>query len=206
MLFTLCGICLLMLWCYLFDLNFILFWCYFSYFLFYSIEPHEAHMLQCRCNYVVTYWGTDEKVHRSEILLNLICTDVMVQKVHYIYLVKLIMVWILLCSCIYLVFSSGMVNRTSFQMCGNLYLPMFLFRVVDSDVYGFFDGPGHILTPLAMILKFSTDVVWPVMFWCSKIGDGAFKCSLYLSSKVLTDSPLYSSSHSVLAHLNQYMI
>ena len=62
-------------------------------------------------------------------LFNLICTDVMVQKVHYIYLVNLIMAEMLLCSCIYLVFSSGMVNRNLFQMCGRLYLPMFLFRV-----------------------------------------------------------------------------
>ena len=58
---------------------------------------------------------------------------------------------------------------------------------------------------LPIILMFSNDV-WPVTFWYSNIGDGAFKCSLYLSSKVLVDSPMYSSSHSVLPHLNQYMI
>ena len=29
---------------------------------------------------------------------------------------------------------------------------------------------------LPMILKVSTDV-WPVLFWCSKIGGGTFKCS-----------------------------
>ena len=51
---------------------------------------------------------------------------------------------------------------------------------------------------LPIILKFSTDVVWPVALICSNIGDGAFKCSLYLSLKVLADSPMYSSSHSVL--------
>ena len=58
---------------------------------------------------------------------------------------------------------------------------------------------------LPIILKFSTDVMWPVLFWCSCIGDGAFRCSLYLSSKVLDDSPMYSSSQSILSHLNQYM-
>ena len=44
-----------------------------------------------------------------------------------------------------------------------------------------------------MILKFFTDAVWPVLFWYSKMGDGAFKCSLYLSLKVLDDFPIYSS-------------
>ena len=31
--------------------------------------------------------------------------------------------------------------------------------------------------------------MWPVVFCCSKNGDGAFKCSLYCSSNVLADSP-----------------
>ena len=35
----------------------------------------------------------------------------------------------------------------------------------------------------------------------SKIGDGAFKCSLSLSPKVLSDSPIYSSSQSILPQL-----
>ena len=56
---------------------------------------------------------------------------------------------------------------------------------------------------LPMILKFATDVVWSVLLWCSKIGDGAFRCSLYFSPKVLDDSPIYSSSLSILLHLNQ---
>ena len=59
---------------------------------------------------------------------------------------------------------------------------------------------------LPIILKFSTDVVWPVALLCSNIGDGAFKCSLYLSLKVLADSLMYSSSHSVLPHLYQYIM
>ena len=110
--------------------------------------------------------------------------------------------------CTYLVFSSGMANRTLFQMCGRLYLPMFLFRVgLLPLMYMACLMALAILWPsLAMILKFSTIVMWPVMFWCSKIGDGTFKCSLYLSSKVLADSPIYSSSHFVLSHLNQYIM
>ena len=59
---------------------------------------------------------------------------------------------------------------------------------------------------LPMILKFSTDVLWPVMLSCSYIGDGAFKCPFNLSSEVLADTPTYSSSHSVLPHLYQYII
>ena len=58
---------------------------------------------------------------------------------------------------------------------------------------------------LPIILKFSTDVVWPVLFWCSYIGIGAFNCSLYLSPKVLAGSPIYSSSQSMLSCLNQYI-
>ena len=40
---------------------------------------------------------------------------------------------------------------------------------------------------------------------CSYIGNGAYWCSLNLSSKVLEDSPVYSSSHSTLSHLYLYM-
>ena len=47
---------------------------------------------------------------------------------------------------------------------------------------------------MPMILKFSTGVVWPVLLWCSKIGDYALKCFLYLSANILDDSPMYSSS------------
>ena len=36
------------------------------------------------------------------------------------------------------------------------------------------------------------------------MAEGAFRCSLYHSSKVLADSSIYSSSHLVLPHLNQY--
>ena len=51
---------------------------------------------------------------------------------------------------------------------------------------------------LPTILKFSSEVVWPVMLQWSYIGEGCFRCSLNLSPKVLDDSPIYSSSHSTL--------
>ena len=43
------------------------------------------------------------------------------------------------------------------------------------------------------------------MLTWSCIDEGAFRCSLNLSPKFLTDSPVYSSSHSTLLHLNLYM-
>ena len=92
--------------------------------------------------------------------------------------------------CDYLVFSSGMANRTLFQMCGRLYLPMFLLRVgLLTLMYMASLMALSIFWPsLSMILKFSSVVLWPVMFSCSKMGDGIFRCSLYLSLKVLADS------------------
>ena len=101
-----------------------------------------------------------------------------------------------------------MANRSLFQMCGRLYLPIFLLRAgLLTLIYIASLMALAILWPsLPMILKFYTVGMWPVIFWCSKIGDGAFKCSLYLPSKVLADSPMYSSSHSVLPQLNQYIM
>ena len=65
-------------------------------------------------------------------------------------------------------------------------------RVAYSDVNGFFDGSGHTTS----IPSYTFDVFhWcckPVVLLCSNIGGGAFRCSLYLSSKVLADSPMYS--------------
>ena len=58
---------------------------------------------------------------------------------------------------------------------------------------------------LANMLKSSTDTVWPEMVKWSWIGEGDFWCSLYLSPKVLADSPMYSSSHSTLLHLKLYI-
>ena len=82
--------------------------------------------------------------------------------------------------------------KNSIQMCGRLYFPTFLFRVgLFTLMYMASLIALAILCPfLLMILKFSTDIAWSVLFWCSKIGDGVCKCSLYLSSKVVDDSPI----------------
>ena len=44
-------------------------------------------------------------------------------------LVNIIKAHVIVIKCTYLVFSSGMANRTLFQMYGRLYLSMFLLRV-----------------------------------------------------------------------------
>ena len=105
------------------------------------------------------------------------CTDVTVQN-HY-----------------WFIFSSGMDCNNPSHRCGRLYFPIFLFNVgLFTLMYmASFIALAILWSSLPIILKFSTDVMWPVLFWCSCMGDGAFMCSLYLSSDVLDDSPIYSS-------------
>ena len=117
------------------------------------------------------------------------CTDVTVQN-HY-----------------WFIFSSGIDCNNPSHRCGRLYFPIFLFNVgLFTLMYmASFIALAILWSSLPIILKFSTDVMWPVLFWCSYMGDGAFRCSLYLSSNVLDDSPIYSSLQSILSHLNQYI-
>ena len=58
---------------------------------------------------------------------------------------------------------------------------------------------------LSTIVKHSGLTGWPVelLWWCT--GDGALRCSLSLSPKVLLDSPIYSSGQLMCGHLNLYM-
>ena len=102
------------------------------------------------------------------------------------------------CWCTY-AYGMEMENRFLSQICGRLYFPIFLFRVelftlmyIDSLIV-----LARLFSSLAMILKLFNVVTWPLLFWCRNIGEGAFKCSLYLSPKVLPDSPIYSSSQSI---------
>ena len=101
------------------------------------------------------------------------------------------------------ILSSGMEYKTLSQICGSLYLPIFLFRVaLLTFIYkASFMTLAMLCPSLFMIWKVST--VQSV--WCSNIGEGALKCYLYLSPNVLDNYPMYSSSHSVLSHLNLYM-
>ena len=77
-------------------------------------------------------------------------------------------------------------------------------RVVDSHVYCFFIALAILCPSLPIIWKFST-AVWPVVFWCSKIGK-MHSNVLYISPNVLADSPYTFTITISLAKLNQYMI
>ena len=104
----------------------------------------------------------------------------------------------------YFSFSSEVLNRTSSHMWGRWYLPMFLLR--DGLLTLIYNASLIVLlrfwSSLPTILKLSIVTWWPLMLLWSKIGEGAFWCSLNLSAKVLEDSPMYSSSQSTLPHLN----
>ena len=93
------------------------------------------------------------------------------------------------------IFSSGIVNRTWSQMCGRLYFPIFLLKVeLFTLIYiSSLMVLAKLFSSLLIILKFSIDVSWPLLFWCPAIGEGAFRCSLNIAPKVLPDSPIYSS-------------
>ena len=75
---------------------------------------------------------------------------------------------------IYFVYSSEIENRTLSQMCGRLYLPIFLVRVrLLTLIYiASFMALAILFPSLPIIMKLSTVVVWPVVFYCSEIGDG----------------------------------
>ena len=104
----------------------------------------------------------------------------------------------------YFSLSSLLLLRTSSHIWGRWYLPMFLFR----------DGPLTLMhvdslislerfcSSLPTTLKLSSVVVWPEVLLWSWMGEGALRCSLNLSPNVLDVSPMYSSSHSNLSHLN----
>ena len=79
-------------------------------------------------------------------------------------------------------------------------------RVVHSDVDGLLDGSWDALTLSSNDFKVfhwcfvaSCIIMLINWWWC-------FQVFFEFSSKVLADSPIYSSSHSVLPHLYQYMM
>ena len=100
-----------------------------------------------------------------------------------------------------------MLSRTSSQICGRWYLPMFLLR--DGLLALMYRASFMVLkrfwSSLPKMVKLSIVTSWPEMLWWSYMGDGALRCSFNLSSKFLADSPIYSSSQPTLSHLNLYM-
>ena len=79
---------------------------------------------------------------------------------------------IVLLGCYLFIFNSGMECNTLSQRCGRLYYSVFLVRVglFTLTYMASLIALGILLPSMPMILKFSTEVVWWVLFWCSKIG------------------------------------
>ena len=104
---------------------------------------------------------------------------------------------------IYFRFSSVMLSRTSSQICGRWYLPIFLLR--DGLLTLIYKASLMVLmrfwSSLPSMEKLSIVTEWPEVFIWSCIGEGVLRYSLNLSSKFLADSPIYSSSQSTLSHL-----
>ena len=78
--------------------------------------------------------------------------------------------------------------------------------IVNSDVYDLLYCSCHVVVFPAYYFKvlhrfYVASAVLMFMYW-----GWCFSVFLYLSSKVLDDPPMYSSSQSILSHLNQYMI
>ena len=84
-----------------------------------------------------------------------------------------------------LVLSSGM-EKTLSQMCGRLYLSIFLFmvRLVNLTYMAFSIILAMLCPSLPIFWKLSTVAMWPVVFWCSNIDKSAFKRFLYISQNV----------------------
>ena len=76
-------------------------------------------------------------------------------------------------------------------------------RIVHSYVHGLLDCSCHIVALPAYDLEIFHKCCVASVALCSNIDEGAFKCSLYLSPNILDDSPMYSSSQSILSHMNQ---
>ena len=108
----------------------------------------------------------------------------------------------------YLDLRSGVLNRTSCNICGRWYLPIFLLR--NELLTLMYIGSSMVLvrswSSLPAILKLSTVVVLLLVSEWSHIGEGTLRCSLNLSPNVLEDSPIYSSAHFNLSYLNLYSI
>ena len=88
---------------------------------------------------------------------------------------------------IYFNFSSLLLIRTSSHIWGRWYLPMFLFKDglstrinIDSLI-----SLERFCSSLPTMLKFLSEVVWPLVLLQSWIGEGAFGCSLNFSPNVL---------------------
>ena len=117
------------------------------------------------CNFIAqmllsTVSGTD-------VILPVCCNMLLAQMLLCLLMAKMLLGQCgLLSVTAYFIFSSGMLNSILSQMCGRLYFPIFLLSV------GLFTLMyiaslivlAKLLSSLPIILKFSMDVSWPLMF------------------------------------------
>ena len=105
-----------------------------------------------------------------------------------------LMVCPMFCTCLFNL-RPGIFTRTLSQMWGKLNLQILLFKVglltlIKTDSLMFL---AKLYPSLPIIWKLLWLVRWPVSLLCWCIGEGCFRCSLYLSPKALEVSPIYSS-------------
>ena len=108
---------------------------------------------------------------------------------------------------IYFNFSSEMLSRTSSQMCGRWYFPMFLLRdgLLALMYRASFMALKRFWVPSPQYGKIVNSDIMTRDVMMVIYGRWALRCSFNLSSKFLADSPIYSSSQSTLSHLYLYM-
>ena len=101
---------------------------------------------------------------------------------------------------VYFNLNFGMLNRTSSHTCDRWYLSKFLLRNgLLTLMYTTFYDSSDFLISLPTILKLSTVVVWPVViYWRGGL-------QVFLNLLNVEDSSIYSSSHSIMSHLNLYI-
>ena len=89
-------------------------------------------------------------------------------------------------------------------MCERVYLPICLLKV---GLFMLIKMDSLMVLPsLLTMLKLSNVVTWPVVDWRSCICEGALRCFLNLSPKVLVASHIYSALHSSILLFYQYVI
>ena len=107
----------------------------------------------------------------------------------------------------YLMCSEGVSFSTWSQTCGIWNFPKFLFN--DGSLTLMYMASlmflVSICASLSTMVKYSGLTGCPVVEVCMCMGEGVLRCSLYLSPRVLPDSPMYCSVQLVLGHLYLYM-
>ena len=102
----------------------------------------------------------------------------------------------------YLICSQGVSLSTWSHTCGSRNFPKFLFSD-GSFTFMYMASLMFLMSPcasLSTMVKQSGLTRCPLVDVCRCMGDGALKCSLYLSPSDLPDSPMYCSIQLMLGH------